>query len=68
MTCDATCSSCADPKAWRTAQARAALAGYQAVLLDGRPLLVVTRWNLTRSFNDHAAFETWLARVTGVAA
>ena len=60
-----------DLKAWRTAQARAALAGYQAVLLDGddgRPLLVVTRWNLTRSFNDLAAFEAWRARVTGVAA
>lgn len=56
----------ADPlKAWRTAQARAALAGYQAEVIqldNGQTGLVLSRWNLTRTFDDVAAVEAWLVR------
>ncbi len=53
-------------KPWKTAQAEALLAGFSAVLTDsdeGRPMLVVTRWALTRSFTDLAELRTWLERV-----
>jgi hypothetical protein len=53
-------------KAWATAQARCALAGFTANLIegdDGRPMLVVSRWALTRAFDSLAEVETWLARV-----
>jgi hypothetical protein len=61
----------ADPlKAWRTAQARALLLGFSAPLIDGddgRPLLVVSRWALCRSFADLGELEAWLQRVEGKA-
>lgn len=44
-------------KPWKTAQAEALLAGFSAVLTDsddGRPMIVVSRWALTRSFTDLA--------------
>lgn len=56
------------PKPWRTAQARVSLAGYQAELLDGddgRPMLIVSRWALTRSFRDIDEANAWIARVVG---
>ncbi len=56
------------PKPWTTAQARATLAGFRAALIDddhGQPMLVVCRWNLTRSFSDLAEFDVWLTRATG---
>lgn len=54
------------PKAWRTAQARATLAGFQSVVIEadnGRPLLVVNRQALTCSFADLQDLEDWLSRV-----
>lgn len=60
-----------DPlKAWRTAQARATLAGFTANLTDGddgRPQLVCSRWAMTRAFDNLAELETWLVRVEGKA-
>lgn len=59
----------ADRKAWATVQARCALAGFRADLIDGddgRPLLVVSRWALTRSFEAPSDALAWLQRVTGV--
>jgi hypothetical protein len=58
----------ADRKVWATLQARATLAGFTAHLIegdDGRPLLIVSRWALTTSFDDAAAAERWLNRVAG---
>lgn len=58
-------------KAWVTTQAECILAQFQASLIDGddgRPLLVVSRWALTRSFTDIAEARAWLALVTGRAA
>jgi hypothetical protein len=60
-----------DRKTWLTLQARATLAGFVAHLTegdDGRPLMIVSRWALTTSFDDLAAAERWLARVAGVRA
>jgi hypothetical protein len=56
-------------KAWATVQARCTLAGFTANLIDGddgRPMLVVSRWALTRSFATPAEAEAWLQRVAGV--
>lgn len=58
-------------KKWATLQARAALAGFYAVLTDtddGRPQLVCSRWSLTRAFDNLPELEAWLQRVTGRAA
>ncbi|MFT3818297.1 MAG: hypothetical protein QM750_11955 [Rubrivivax sp.] len=58
-------------KDWRTVQARCLLAGFTANLIDGddgRPMLVVSRWALTRAFSSPADAESWLQRVTGSAA
>lgn len=55
-------------KAWRNVQARLALAGFKADLLegdDGRPELVVTRWALVKAFSDLAAAEEFFSRVSG---
>jgi len=55
-------------KEWRNLQAECLLAGFRADLLDGddgRPMLVVSRWALTRSFSAPADARAWLARVTG---
>jgi len=55
-------------KAWRTAQARATLAGFTATLGetdDGRPELLVSRWALTRGFDSLAELDRWLLMVTG---
>lgn len=60
-----------DRKPWVTAQARATLAGFHAVLIDtddGRPQLVCSRWAMTRAFDDLVELETWLRRVEGKAA
>ena len=45
--------ACLDRKAIDTLKARAALAGAQLLEIegdDGRPVLILTRWALTRSF------------------
>lgn len=58
----------AELKAWATAQARCALAGFKADVIDGddgRLLLVVSRWALTRAFLTPAEVEPWLRRVQG---
>lgn len=55
-------------KRLKTAQALALLAGYGAELTDddaGRPMLVISRWALTKSFTDATQAEAWLAQVTG---
>lgn len=55
-------------KAWKTAQARCLLAGFQAVLSDddaGRPMLIVSRWAMTRGFADLAELDQWLRRLKG---
>lgn len=58
-----------DPlKLWRSAQARATLAGFVATLTqtdDGRPELVVSRWALARAFDNLADLERWIDLVTG---
>lgn len=56
------------PKAWRTAQARCLLAGFQAALSDddaGRPTLIVSRWAMTRRFADLGELDRWLHRLSG---
>lgn len=55
-------------KAFATLQARAALAGVALHRLEddrGRDVFIVSRWALTRQFDDIAAVEAWLDRVTG---
>jgi hypothetical protein len=63
------CVATADPlKAWKTAQAEAILAGFTASLIDGddgAPLLLVSRWALTKGFTSLADFRAWLQPVTG---
>lgn len=57
-----------DRKAWVTLQAELALAGWQAALTeadDGEPLMVVSRWAMTRSFTDLAEAQTWARQVVG---
>jgi len=44
------------------------LAGFTATLSetdDGRPELIVSRWALTRGFDDLAELDRWLLTVTG---
>lgn len=58
-------------KAWRTLQARAALAGYAASIAmadDGSMTLTASRWNLSAHFTNLPDLESWLDRVTGGAA
>jgi hypothetical protein len=55
-------------KPWLNLQAGCLMAGFPASLIDddaGQPLLVVSRWALTRSFSSVAEAEAWLARVGG---
>jgi hypothetical protein len=55
-------------KPWLTVQAEFLMAGFPASLIDddaGQPMLVVSRWALTRSFSSVAEAEAWLARVGG---
>jgi hypothetical protein len=55
-------------KPWLNVQAKCLMAGFPASLIDddaGKPLLVVSRWALTRNFSSVAEAETWLARVEG---
>lgn len=57
-----------DPKRLATAQARAALAGIALEAIEGdngRLEFVATRWALSKRFDDLAAVEAWLDRVTG---
>lgn len=60
---DGTASQADTAKRLATLRARAALAGVQLFTIDGdngRPLYVVTRWALTRSFDELEAIATWL--------
>lgn len=53
-------------KVWLRVQAQCLLVGFKADIIDcddGRPMLVVSRWALTRSFTDPGDVATWLARV-----
>ena len=55
-------------KPWLRLQAECLMAGFPASLIDGddgRPLLVVSRWALCRSFSSVPDAEAWLARVSG---
>ncbi len=58
-----------DPlKPWRTVQARFALAGLTAELVDGddgQPMLVVSRWALTKCLRSVAEADAWLERFQG---
>ncbi len=57
-------------KPWLTTQAKCLMAGFPASLIEddaGKPLLVVSRWALTRSFSSVGEAEVWLARVGGKA-
>ena len=61
-------SATARRKPWVTVQAGVLVAGYRADLLegdDGRPLLIISRWALTRSFTEVTDARAWLALVTG---
>ncbi len=62
------CNARTPPKPWRNVQARAALAGWDAGLIEtdeGRPMLVATRWARTITFEHLAEAEAWLRRVEG---
>jgi hypothetical protein len=68
----ATAPACLDKSAarkpWLNVQARCLLAGFTAALIDddaGRPVLLVSRWALTRSFSSVADADAWLSRVKG---
>lgn len=53
-------------KPWLRLQAECLMAGFPASLIDGdngKPLLVVSRWALCRSFSSAPEAEAWLARV-----
>lgn len=53
-------------KDWLRAQALCLLAGFKADLIDGdegNPMLVVSRWALTRAFVSPADVTAWLERV-----
>ena len=57
-----------DRKRWLSLQARATRAGFVSPLIegdDGRPQLIVTRWSMTRAFDDLAEAEAWVSRVEG---
>lgn len=57
-----------DRKAWATVQAELVLGGWHAALIDGddgRPLLVVSRWAMTRSFDDLTEAQRWANQVLG---
>ena len=61
-------TSAAARKPWLNLQARYLLQKFHASLLDGddgKPLLVVSRWALCKSFTDLAVAEAWLKRVGG---
>ena len=53
-------------KRWKTFQARAALCGMAATLIeadDGASQIICSRWALTRSFASFTEAETWLASI-----
>ena len=55
-------------KPWLRLQAELLLAGFPATLIegdDGGPLLIVSRWAMTKSFDSVPEAEAWLARVKG---
>jgi hypothetical protein len=57
-----------DRKRLATATACTALWGGSLLVIeadDGRPQFVVSRWALTRAFDDLDGLEQWLDRVTG---
>ena len=54
-------------KTIQTIRARCAPAGVTLHLTEddfGKPLFIVSRWAMTRSFSSVEAVEAWLARVT----
>ena len=60
-----------DMKRWSTLQAQLALAGFAAVRIesdDGSPLVVVSRWALTRSFESLDELARFVGRATRVGA
>lgn len=55
-------------KLFDTMRARCALGGLTFNVIesdDGKPLYVVSRWNITRQFNDLNELGEWLHRVAG---
>ncbi len=57
-----------EAKRLATSKARAALIGATLIEIegdDGRPLFVLTRWSLTKSFDDLADVERVLKRMAG---
>jgi hypothetical protein len=55
-------------KTFANLRARAALAAielYQIEGDNGRPILIATRWALTKQFESLSEVEAWLDRVTG---
>lgn len=53
-------------KRFMTCAARAALLGVELRLIegdDGRPLLIATRWALTRCFEELGEVERWLDKL-----
>lgn len=55
-----------DSKRLATTKARCALWGAVMSVIegdDGRPMILITRWALTRSFSDLDEVEQWLDRV-----
>lgn len=66
-----TAAAACEVKEFATAQARAALAGvtlYRIEADNGQPAYVVTRWALTRQFEDLQQVDRWLDMVSGKAA
>ena len=53
-----------DTKRLETLKARAARCGV-ALLADGTPRYLVTRWGLTRELDSLGAVEAWIDRVSG---
>lgn len=61
----------AERKAYASLQARAAIAGFALRRFDGedgRPVFLVSRWNLTRDLHTLDDVAAWLDRASGVAA
>lgn len=59
-----------EKKRFATAQAKTALWGGRLSEIegdDGRPLLIISRWALTRAFQDLGEVEEFLRRVEGQA-
>ena len=58
-----------DCKPWAILQAQLALVGFAAQLIegdDGRPIFIVSRWALTRSFTNLRALTQFAAQVGAI--